>query len=113
MKTIADFIESQRKFDGQHHSTYDWSATVNESNVEILEHILLAVLGELGEAANVVKKVVRGDRSLEESKTELTEEITDVFIYMLKLIYQLDIDIEDEYRKKMEFNTVKFEKYRK
>lgn len=113
MKTLADFIEQQRNFDSQHSSSYDWSAMIDESNIHILEHILLATFGELGEAANILKKIIRGDRSLEESKQELCEEFTDVFIYMLKLIYQLNIDIEAEYEKKMRLNSERFEKYRK
>ena len=35
------------------------------------------------------------------------------FIYVLKLIYQLDIDIEAQYEKKMGLNSERFEKYRK
>lgn len=113
MKTLEDFIRLQRDFDSQHFSTYDWSAKINESNVVILEHVLLAILGELGEAANILKKVIRGDQSLEESRQDLTDEITDVFIYMLKLIYQMDIDIDSAFDRKMALNSEKFEKYRK
>lgn len=46
-------------------------------------------LGELGEAANILKKIIRGDKSLAESKQELSEEITDVFY----LRTQIDISV--------------------
>lgn len=113
MKTIAEFINFQKEFDSKHSGKYNWSTKIDEDNIHILEHILLATVGEVGEAANILKKVIRGDRSFEDSKQDISEEITDIFIYVLKLIYQMDIDIESEYKKKMNFNQIRFEKYKK
>jgi len=111
MKTINEFIKFQMDFDSRHSGKYDWSKKIDEANINILEHLLLATVGEVGEAANILKKVIRGDRSFEDSRGELSEEITDIFIYVLKLIYQMDIDIESEYQKKMNTNETRFERY--
>jgi NTP pyrophosphatase (non-canonical NTP hydrolase) len=41
-----------------------------------------AVAGELGEAANVIKKIRRGDMTLEEAKEMLAEEFADIVTYL-------------------------------
>ena len=41
-----------------------------------------ATAGELGEAANLIKKVNRGDLSLDEARADLAEELADVMIYL-------------------------------
>lgn len=113
MKTIDELIDFQRNFDSQHAGNYAWNAKIDESSVHVLEHLILATIGEVGEAANILKKVIRGDRSFEDSRQEIAEEIADIFIYVLKIIYQMDIDIEAEYYKKMASNQVRFRNYRK
>ncbi|XAM38298.1 hypothetical protein TPHSE_25820 [Terrisporobacter petrolearius] len=71
------------------------------------------MVGEFGETSNLVKKVVRGDYKLDEVREELSEEIIDIFIYVIKLMYQLEIDVEDVYIKKMKKNEKRFMKYEK
>lgn len=41
-----------------------------------------AVLGELGEAANIIKKVERGDMTLDEAREDLAKEFADVVTYL-------------------------------
>lgn len=50
-----------------------------------------AVLGELGEAANIIKKIERGDMSLEEARPALAEEFADVVTYLDLLATQAGI----------------------
>jgi NTP pyrophosphatase (non-canonical NTP hydrolase) len=52
-----------------------------------------AVLGELGEAANLIKKIKRGDYSLEEKCEDLGKELADVQIYLDILALQAGIDL--------------------
>lgn len=111
MKTIDDIVKFQKEFDSKHSSSYDWDAKIDDSNIHILEHLLLATLGELGEAANVLKKIIRGDRTFVDAKQDISDEVVDVFVYTIKLSYQLGIDLESEYFKKMQHNSVRFEKY--
>jgi NTP pyrophosphatase (non-canonical NTP hydrolase) len=65
---------------------------------------LQAVTGELGEYANLRKKVERGDISMEDARPALADELADVMIYLDILAFQLNIDIGEAVRSK--FNRV-------
>jgi NTP pyrophosphatase (non-canonical NTP hydrolase) len=54
---------------------------------------LQAVVGELGEYANLHKKVERGDFTLAEAKQGLADELADVVIYLDILAAQLGVDL--------------------
>jgi NTP pyrophosphatase (non-canonical NTP hydrolase) len=54
---------------------------------------LQAVVGELGEYANLRKKVERGDFTLAEALPELANELADVVIYLDILATELGIDL--------------------
>lgn len=54
-----------------------------------------AVLGELGEAANLIKKVIRGDYDISQIREELGKEFADVLIYLDILAYQAGIDLSE------------------
>lgn len=113
MITLEELIRKQIEFDSCHSSKFEWSQKITNDNVDILEHVMISMVGEFGEAANLVKKVVRGDYSLDDIKDSLSEEIIDILIYVLKLIYQLDIDVEKVYTRKMDQNKERFLKYSK
>ena len=63
-----------------------------------------AVLGELGEAANIVKKVKRGDLTLDEARKELAKEFADVQTYLDIAALQAGIDLGEATANK--FNEV-------
>lgn len=52
-----------------------------------------AVLGELGEAANLIKKIERGDFSLEEGRKKLADELADVQTYLDLLAHRAGVDL--------------------
>lgn len=52
-----------------------------------------AVLGELGEAANLIKKLQRGDLELETTKQDLADELADVVTYLDILAFRAGIDL--------------------
>lgn len=54
---------------------------------------LQAVMGELGEYANLRKKVERGDLTIEEARPMLADELSDVVIYLDILAAQLEIGL--------------------
>ncbi len=54
---------------------------------------LTAVTGELGEAANVLKKVRRGDFTINQARPELADELADVATYLDILAKQCGIDL--------------------
>jgi len=63
-----------------------------------------AVCGELGELANLIKKVERGDFSLEEKRGEIGDEIADVLIYLDILAFRAGVDLSEATIRK--FNAV-------
>lgn len=54
---------------------------------------LQAVIGELGEYANIMKKVQRGDLTMVEAKPSIEKELADVMTYFAILVQQLNIDL--------------------
>jgi NTP pyrophosphatase (non-canonical NTP hydrolase) len=65
---------------------------------------LEAVTGELGEYANMSKKLRRGDLTEEEFKQAASKELADVVTYLDILAMQLGIDLGEAVRSK--FNEV-------
>lgn len=63
-----------------------------------------ACLGELGESANIIKKIERGDMTLEEAREQLAEELADVQTYLDILAFRAGIDLADATIRK--FNKV-------
>lgn len=111
--TLSEIMESQAFFDKGHGGDLPFFVSIGKDNLDQLEHLIVCMLGELGEFANIVKKVRRGDFELEGVKQELNEELVDVFIYLIKIANQFDVDIETGYRNKLEKNRKKFENYEK
>ena len=53
---------------------------------QTLAFMALAMAGEVGEVANIVKKIERGSSSFHIVRDELEEEIVDVLIYLCNLM---------------------------
>lgn len=64
-----------------------------------IPHHTLAMAGEVGEFANIVKKIERGSLSIHDAavRYNLAMELTDVFVYMLNLAGLLGVDLEKSY----------------
>lgn len=110
---INEFIEKQRQFDKNFPSLAHWAEKISNENLDVLGYLLLSAQGEIGECCNIFKKVARKDMDLNCVKADLSEEIADVFIYLLKIIDQMDIDIEKEFLKKQAKNYEKFKRLEK
>jgi len=67
-------------------------------------HWMQATLGELGELANLMKKVDRGDFSLDEARADIAREFADVQTYLDIMALKLGIDLGAATREK--FNEV-------
>lgn len=111
--TLKELAEFQKDFDSKHEGRFNWSSEVTDENLELLEFLMVSLTGEVGETANIIKKIVRGDFCLDEKKDDLKEEIADIFIYLLKMSYQMGIDLEEAYFTKMKKNQKRFQKYEK
>lgn len=59
-----------------------------------------AVAGELGEAANLIKKIRREDFSIDELRPALADELADVAIYLDLLAHRAGIDLGRAVREK-------------
>ncbi len=110
---LNEIIDIQKEFDSKHKGHFDWAQKIDDNNIDILEYLLLCLIGEFGEATNLIKKVIRGDYSLCDVKPELSEEIADIFIYVIKLAYQLDIDLEKQFLEKVDKNKERFVHFEK
>lgn len=65
---------------------------------------LQGLVGEIGEYANIRKKVQRGDLSRAEALPMMADELADVLMYLDLLCFRLGIDLEAAFIKK--FNEV-------
>lgn len=68
---------------------------------------LQAVVGELGEYANLRKKVERGDFTLDEARPALADELADVVIYLDILASQIGVNLGDAIMSKWNRTSVK------
>jgi NTP pyrophosphatase (non-canonical NTP hydrolase) len=79
-------------------------------NMHTLSHHALALCGEVGEFANVVKKIERGslDPDSEQAKIMLEGEAADILIYLMNIFGLLNVDPLKAYMKKRDFNNRRF-----
>ena len=83
--------------------TEKWFPHVNN-----LGFMALALCGEAGELANLVKKVERGSTDMEEAEGDMVEEVTDVFTYLLNIAHLLGMNLEEEFNRKRSINEKRF-----
>ncbi|EMP2040099.1 MazG nucleotide pyrophosphohydrolase domain-containing protein [Proteus mirabilis] len=107
--TLKEICEKQKAFDKK---TFirekPFYTDINENNLQELEHLIVCLVGELGEFSNLTKKIVRGDKLFHEEKINLDEELVDIFIYLIKISNQFDVDLEEGFLKKLEKNQERF-----
>jgi NTP pyrophosphatase (non-canonical NTP hydrolase) len=115
---LTKMISIQNEFDKKH----GWSLKSDELS-ELLNWLhkdLVGLLGELGEFANHLKKITlvhekpdieKSAKLLEELKENLSEELIDSLIYIMRIASHLGVDIESEYLKKLNFNKSKYKEY--
>lgn len=86
----ANALRSKEAFAGSH----EWGVS----------EIALAIAGEAGELCNIVKKINRGDFTLDEKRLEVLKEAADTITYCDKLITKLGARTDEVLRQK--FNEV-------
>ncbi|MDB5388266.1 MAG: hypothetical protein JWM11_3912 [Planctomycetaceae bacterium] len=69
------------------------------SELDVLHFLALAICGEAGELANLVKKTWRGD-DIDEKR--IRDEIADIRIYLEHICRHLGIDLDDACEQKLE-----------
>lgn len=108
---LKDLMNLQMEFDLNHSSRFDWSIKITDSNPEILEFLIIGMVGELGELANLIKKIIRGDTNINNEINNIEEEISDIFIYLIKMCNQMNINLEESFLKKLDVNKKRFVQY--
>lgn len=75
-----------------------------------LAHHTLALAGEVGELANLVKKIDRGSKDIRDAEVrfDLVMEATDVLIYLLNIAALLGADLEKSYKIKRTENERRY-----
>jgi NTP pyrophosphatase (non-canonical NTP hydrolase) len=68
------------------------------SDAEVLNFLALAICGEAGELANLVKKMWRGD---EVDSEEIRDEIADIRIYLEHIARHLRFDLDEACERKL------------
>jgi NTP pyrophosphatase (non-canonical NTP hydrolase) len=109
--TLKELMEMQADFDANHEGRFRWGRPVEGDSADVLEHSLVCLVGEIGEFANILKKVTRGDRPYLDARNDLAEELTDSFIYIMQIANQMGVDIEQEYLRKLAKNRERFRRY--
>ena len=86
-----------------------WFPSVHQEPMQALGHHTLALCGEVGELANLLKKLQRGDREMDrETWLEMCLEATDVQIYLFNIYALLQMDADEMYELKREVNEARF-----
>lgn len=74
-----------------------------------LGYMVIALVGEVGEFANLYKKIERGTLELnEDTHVELAMELCDVFIYLCNMAAIMNVDLGKLYHVKRQFNEERF-----
>lgn len=73
-------------------------------------HHTVSLAGEVGEFANIIKKIDRGSLNLGDAavRRDLAFELTDVYIYVLNLAGIMGVDLEELYKMKRAENDQRF-----
>ncbi|MCX8178251.1 MAG: nucleotide pyrophosphohydrolase [Candidatus Aenigmarchaeota archaeon] len=113
---LREIQKKQLEFDKEYFKKF-WDIKNDKIFIERLQYIVVALVGEIGEYANIVKKISRDYENLNrnnfnQKREELIEELVDCFIYLIIAANLLDIDLEREFLKKLEKNKKRFEKYK-
>lgn len=113
---INELIQLQSKFDEDH----GWGVPHLKSKefIDSLSDDVLGLIGEVGEFANIAKKIKLDLKTLGKDSTDIylsamKEECIDIFIYFMRISQHIGVDIEKEYLKKLSINEKRFKKYEK
>jgi NTP pyrophosphatase (non-canonical NTP hydrolase) len=79
---------------------------------EDIPHHMLSLAGEVGELANIVKKIQRGDLDYKDAmvRHDAAMELTDIFIYVLNIAALMRVNLYESYKVKRNENDKRFTK---
>lgn len=110
---LSALVEQQISADRRRGFQVDFDT--DDERVAQLEKDLVGLFGEVGEFANLLKKVRLGvshadyeGPSLSEATPEMCEELADALIYLMRLSVILGEDLETTLIRKMQFNEARY-----
>lgn len=113
---IETFLSMQEEFDRQHGWSVD--SIPADRRLDALESELVGLVGEVGELANLVKRArldagrrTSAQEALCEIESDANEELTDIFIYLLRLFQLMGTDVAGQYTSKLALNKVRFKEF--
>jgi len=111
---LKKLVAIQKEFDERH----GWVPPAEDCEllVSFIVRDLVGLFGEVGEFANLVKKVqlctgAATEIELREQLPFLREELIDSFIYLMRFAAYLNIDLEAEYLRKLSLNEKRFQRF--
>lgn len=81
-----------------------WFPRLHDGSVDLVTFYTMGLMGEAGEVANEVKKMLRPHDGTGERRVDLPVELADVFTYLLLLADECDVDLVAEYKAKVAVN---------
>jgi len=84
-----------------------WFPATHDDDLPLSVFYALGLSGEVGEVANVVKKMVR-DGDSDQKRADLASELADCFTYLLLLADETGVDLVAEYREKVLVNMARW-----
>jgi NTP pyrophosphatase (non-canonical NTP hydrolase) len=105
---LEQLIRLQYEFDTNHGWNPD--KDVPAAVFQAVENDLIGIIGEIGEFANVVKKIRLETNldpgcdiadQLKSNSGKLSEELVDALIYLIRLAGHLNIDMEQAYKDRL------------
>lgn len=113
---LKSIVERQIATDRRRGFPVDFNTDV-ERHAQLAKD-LIGLVGEIGEFANLLKKVgLRIDHagydgpSLEDASGQLREELADAIIYIIRLSAILGADLEQDVLAKMERNDIRYRSF--
>lgn len=115
---LNEMTNKQNNFDSEH----GWALKTDDVTemIKIINNDLIGLFGEIGEFANIVKKInLYADRVGNEelktyfanNKVHLEEELIDSLIYLMRIASHLKIDLTSAYLQKLAINTEKYKDF--
>lgn len=111
---FQEMIEKQRNFDLENGFILTKKPLMSKYNQ--ISHELIGLIGEIGELANIVKKInllidngieIKPD-TVHEKEDGIREELIDAFIYLIRISDIFELDLEKDYLEKLEKNIEKY-----
>lgn len=114
---LQELLKLQSSFDERH--GFKTEKGCDRQLFDCLSKELVGLVGEIGEVANLCKKVnlaldhqlVPDVAKIQERKCAMREELIDALVYLMRLCTLLDVDIEGEYLKKLKSNEGKYREF--